>query len=70
MSSVLIYEALEVPAGSLIVSNLMLLGIQPEAKWRALRKLERAGLIEIERHGRHNTQSDAAPAALTCYRVR
>jgi DNA-binding transcriptional ArsR family regulator len=36
-----------------LVSNLMLRewGIQPDAKRRALRKLEKAGLITVERRG-------------------
>jgi hypothetical protein len=39
-----------------IVSNLMLeaWGIQPDAKSRALRKLERAGLIRIDRQGKRS----------------
>ncbi len=38
------------------VSNLMLQewGIQPDAKARALRKLEKAGLIRVERRGKHS----------------
>jgi hypothetical protein len=38
------------------VSNLMLQewGVQPDAKSRALRALERAGLIRVERHGKHS----------------
>jgi DNA-binding transcriptional ArsR family regulator len=38
------------------VSNLMLQewGVQPDAKSRALRALERAGLIRVERHGRRS----------------
>jgi DNA-binding transcriptional ArsR family regulator len=41
-----------------IVSNLMLegWGIQPDAKSRALRKLERAGLITVERRGKRSPQ--------------
>jgi len=41
-----------------IVSNLMLRdwGIQPDAKSRALRKLERAGLITVERRGKCSPQ--------------
>ena len=41
-----------------IVSNLMLRdwGIQPDAKSRALRKLERAGLITVERQGKRSPQ--------------
>jgi DNA-binding transcriptional ArsR family regulator len=40
------------------VSNLMLeeWGIQPDAKSRALRKLERAGLITVERQGKRSPQ--------------
>ena len=40
------------------VSNLMLQdwGIQPDAKWRALRKLERAGLIKVERRGKRSPE--------------
>jgi DNA-binding transcriptional ArsR family regulator len=43
-------------ADTFIVSNLMLQewGIQPDAKRRALRKLERAGLITLERRGRRS----------------
>ena len=39
-----------------IVSNLVLeaWGIQPDAKGRALRKLERAGLIRVERRGKRS----------------
>jgi DNA-binding transcriptional ArsR family regulator len=41
---------------SFLVSNLMLQewGIQPDAKRRALRKLEKAGLITVERQGKHS----------------
>src|SRR6516165_5259348 len=41
-----------------IVSNLMLRdwGIQADAKSRALRKLERAGLITVERQGKRSPQ--------------
>ena len=41
-----------------IVSNLMLQdwGIQPDAKRRALRKLEEAGLIRVERRGKRSPQ--------------
>jgi hypothetical protein len=41
-----------------IVSNLMLRewDVQPDAKQRALRKLEGAGLIRIERRGRRSPQ--------------
>ena len=41
-----------------IVSNLMLpgLGVQPDAKRRALRKLENAGLIKVERRGKRSPQ--------------
>jgi DNA-binding transcriptional ArsR family regulator len=40
------------------VSNLMLRewGIQPDAKRRALRKLEKAGLIRVERRGKRSPQ--------------
>lgn len=40
------------------VSNLMLLewGVQPDAKTRALRALERAGLIGVERRGKRSPQ--------------
>jgi DNA-binding transcriptional ArsR family regulator len=43
---------------TLLVSNLMLeaWGIQPDAKSRALRKLERAGLITVERRGKRSPQ--------------
>jgi len=39
-----------------LVSNLMLQewGIQPDAKARALRKLEKAGLITVERRGKRS----------------
>jgi DNA-binding transcriptional ArsR family regulator len=45
-------------ADSFIVSNLMLRewGIEPDAKTRALRKLEEAGLIRIERRGKRSPQ--------------
>jgi hypothetical protein len=45
-------------ANAIIVSNLMLRdwGILPDAKWRALRKLEAAGLIRIERRGKRSPQ--------------
>ena len=45
-------------ADSFIVSNLMLheWGIQADAKNRALRKLEKAGLIRIERRGKRSPQ--------------
>ena len=41
-----------------IVSNLMLQdwGVQPDAKRRALRKLENAGLIKVERRGKRSPQ--------------
>jgi DNA-binding transcriptional ArsR family regulator len=41
---------------SFLVSNLMLQewGIQPDAKRRALRKLEKAGLITVERRGKRS----------------
>ena len=41
-------------ADTLIVSNIMLQdwGIEPDAKARALRKLEEAGLIRVERRGK------------------
>jgi DNA-binding transcriptional ArsR family regulator len=41
---------------SFIVSNLMMQewGVQPDAKSRALRKLEKAGLITIERQGKRS----------------
>ena len=41
-----------------IVSNLMLQewGIRPDAKRRALRALERAGLVKIERRGKRSPQ--------------
>jgi DNA-binding transcriptional ArsR family regulator len=45
-------------SNTFIVSNLMLRdwGIQPDAKGRALRKLERAGLITVERQGKRSPQ--------------
>jgi hypothetical protein len=45
-------------SNTFIVSNLMLRdwGIQADAKSRALRKLERAGLIRVERHGKRSPQ--------------
>ena len=45
-------------ADTFIVSNLMVQdwGIQPDAKRRALRKLEKAGLIRIERRGKRSPQ--------------
>jgi hypothetical protein len=53
-----------------IVSNLMLQewDIQPDAKRRALRALERAGLVKIERRGKRSPQvtlvvSNGTPAA-------
>jgi hypothetical protein len=41
---------------SVIVSNLMAheWGIEPDAKWRALRKLEKAGLITVGRRGKRS----------------
>ena len=41
---------------SFIISNLMLAewGVQPDAKSRALRKLEKAGLISIKRRGKRS----------------
>jgi hypothetical protein len=43
-------------ADTFIVSNLMLRdwGIQPDAKQRALRALEKAGLIRVERRGKRS----------------
>jgi DNA-binding transcriptional ArsR family regulator len=43
---------------SFLVSNLMLQewGIQPDAKRRALRALEKAGLIRVERRGKRSPQ--------------
>jgi DNA-binding transcriptional ArsR family regulator len=45
-------------ADTFIVSNLMLQewDVQPDAKTRALRKLEKAGLIRIERRGKRSPQ--------------
>jgi len=45
-------------ADTFVVSNLMLRhwGIQPDAKSRALRKLEKGGLITIERRGKRSPQ--------------
>ena len=45
-------------ADTFIVSNVMLQdwGIQPDAKRRALRSLERAGLIRVERRGKRSPQ--------------
>jgi len=45
-------------ADTFVVSNLMVLdwGIQPDAKSRALRALEKAGLIKIERRGKRSPQ--------------
>lgn len=45
-------------ADTFIVSNLMLRewGVQPDAKTRALRKLEKVGLIRIERRGKRSPQ--------------
>jgi DNA-binding transcriptional ArsR family regulator len=45
-------------ADTFIVSNLMLRewDVQPDAKTRALRKLEKAGLIRIERQGKRSPQ--------------
>jgi hypothetical protein len=39
-----------------VLSNVFLdeHGMQPDAKWRALRKLERVGLVRVERRGRKN----------------
>ena len=44
------------PADTFIVSNLMLQewGVQPDAKTRALRKLEKAGLIRIAGRGKRS----------------
>jgi len=44
-------------ADTFIVSNLMVAGkwgVQPDAKSRALRKLEKAGLVRIERRGKRS----------------
>jgi hypothetical protein len=45
-------------SNSFIVSNLMMQewGVQPDAKARALRALERAGLIRVERRGKRSPQ--------------
>jgi DNA-binding transcriptional ArsR family regulator len=45
-------------ADTFMVSNLMVQewGVQPDAKTRALRKLEKAGLIRIERRGKRSPQ--------------
>jgi DNA-binding transcriptional ArsR family regulator len=45
-------------ADTFIVSNLMVQdwGVQPDAKNRALRKLEKAGLIRIKRQGKRSPQ--------------
>jgi DNA-binding transcriptional ArsR family regulator len=45
-------------SNSFIVSNLMMQewDIRPDAKARALRKLERAGLIRVERRGKRSPQ--------------
>ena len=45
-------------ADTFIVSNLMLQdwGVQPDAKRRALRVLEKAGLIRVERRGKRSPQ--------------
>jgi hypothetical protein len=45
-------------ADTFIVSNMMLegWGIRPDAKGRALRKLEHAGLIKVERRGKRSPQ--------------
>ena len=45
-------------SNTFIVSNLMLRdwGIQADAKGRALRKLERAGLLAVERQGKRSPQ--------------
>jgi hypothetical protein len=45
-------------ADTFIVSNVMLedWGIWPDAKGRALRKLEQTGLIKVERRGKHSPQ--------------
>ena len=58
-------------ADTFIVSNLMLQdwGVQPDAKGRALRKLENAGLIKVERRGKRSPQvtlvvGKKAPASL------
>ena len=39
-----------------VLSNVFLQehGIHPDAKWRALRKLELAGLVSVERRGKKN----------------
>jgi hypothetical protein len=41
-----------------VVSNVFLQehGIKPDSKWRALRKLERAGLVRVERRGKRSPQ--------------
>lgn len=45
-------------SNSFIVSNLMMQewGVQPDAKARALRALEKAGLITVERRGKRSPQ--------------
>jgi DNA-binding transcriptional ArsR family regulator len=45
-------------SNSFIVSNLMMQewGVQPDAKSRALRALEKAGLIRVERRGKRSPQ--------------
>src|SRR6266487_2131384 len=45
-------------SNSFTVSNLMMqeCGVQPDAKARALRALERAGLITVERRGKRSPQ--------------
>ena len=45
-------------SNSFIVSNLMMRewGVQPDAKARALRALERSGLIRVERRGKRSPQ--------------
>lgn len=45
-------------ADTFIVSNLMLRdwGVEPDAKTRALHKLEEAGLIRVERRGKRSPQ--------------
>jgi DNA-binding transcriptional ArsR family regulator len=50
---------------SFIVSNILLRGwgISPDAKNRALRKLEKAGLVAIERRGKRSPQVTLLPCS-------
>jgi DNA-binding transcriptional ArsR family regulator len=53
-------------SNSFIVSNMMLRkwGVEPDAKTRALRKLEKAQLITVERRGRRSPRVTILPVQI------